>query len=180
MIKYPYLPEEKVIKFVPKNNKFIQEAKKMADKYTGCSWWPTGAVVVMNGKIIGRGSNPAGKLVVPCPRWEQQCPTGTGYNLCNEVCKRVGLSHSEINAVEDALKRHKDIKGADLYLFGHWWCCKDCWDTMIKAGIENVYLLKNADKIFDTKPRKDLQAKFSREKKIGKIHTLKDIVWKMK
>jgi hypothetical protein len=36
----------------------------------------------------------------------------------------------------------------DLYLWGHWWCCKLCWDKMIEVGIKNVYLMEGVDKLF--------------------------------
>lgn len=177
MIKYPYIAPGRVIKFVPISNKWMQEAKKMADSETRCSWWPTGAVVVKNGKIIGRGSNP-GEITIPCPRWVKKCPTGTGYELCNNVCKRIGYGHSEVTSIEDAEKNHQDTRGADFYLYGHWWCCEPCWNKMINAGIKNVYLLKNAHKIFTHEKRSNLMAELARKKKNGQKIGLQDIIWK--
>ena len=42
-----------------------------------------------------------------------------------------------------------NTKGADLYLWGHWWCCESCWNVMISAGIRNVYLLENSEILFN-------------------------------
>ncbi len=53
--------------------------------------------------------------------------------------------HAEARAVKNAgVKAH----GGDLYLWGHWWCCKPCWDAMISAGIKNVYLYTESQKLF--------------------------------
>ncbi|MBU0614216.1 hypothetical protein KJ766_02960, partial [Patescibacteria group bacterium] len=41
-----------------------------------------------------------------------------------------------------------DPSGADLYMYGHWWCCKPCWDAMIEAGIRDVYVCSDAHKRF--------------------------------
>lgn len=175
--KIPYIAPDREIKYVPLKNRWMLEAKKMADEQTGCVWWPTGAVIVKNEKIIGYGSNPA-ELVVPCPRWVNKCPTGEGYNLCNDVCKRIGYGHSEYAAIENAKENNNDAYGADLYLYGHWWCCKKCWDAMIAAGIKNVYLLKNAENIFTREKRIKLQEKLLEKQKQGKICTSEDIIWK--
>jgi deoxycytidylate deaminase len=56
--------------------------------------------------------------------------------------------HAEPRAVRDARKNCSDINDADLYLWGHWWCCKPCWDAMIGAGIKNVYLLDESIALF--------------------------------
>ncbi|MFA6306343.1 MAG: deaminase [Patescibacteria group bacterium] len=139
-IKYPYLPEGKVIQFVAEDNQFMIEAKKMAET-TGCSKQPTGAVIVKNGIIIGRGCN-AGKKIEVCPRVLNGSKTGEDYHYCKEVCLQTG--HSEVTSTNNAKANGQDSKDADLYLYGHWWCCKNCWDTIIKARIKNVYLVKNS------------------------------------
>lgn len=137
-ISYPYLPEGKEIKLISEDNPFMIEAKKMWET-SGCTNHPTGAVVVLNGKVIGKGTN-AGKRVDICPRADY--PTGEGYHFCKEVCQQVG--HSEATAVKNAKDNGYNPEGADLYLYGHWWCCKNCWDIMIEAKIRNVYLANNA------------------------------------
>lgn len=175
MIEYPYIAPGRTIKFVSLNNPFMIEARKMADNFSGCSWWPTGSVVVKEGRVIGRATNPSA-IVVPCPRWQKKCPTGTGYDLCNSVCGRIGYGHSEYAATEDANNNGYDINGADLYLFGHWWCCKKCWDKMIEFGINNVYLLENANKIFAPEARSALMDKLSKE---NRVFTIDEIRWKL-
>ena len=143
IIEYPYLPEGRSILYVGEDNNYMQSAKELWT-IGGCAKQPTAAVVVKDGKIIGHGTN-AGIKVKECPRWGS--PTGTNYGPCKDVCKQEG--HAEAIAVKDAIKNGFDTQGADLYLYGHWWCCQDCWRVMIKAGIKNVYLLENSENIFN-------------------------------
>lgn len=144
---YPYLPKNRKILYVSPNNKFIKEATRLLTE-SGCIKQPTAAVVVKNGKIIGRGAN-AGKRVDVCPRVIHDCPTGTGYEYCKEVCNQEG--HAEVMAIRDALKKTNDPKGASLYLDGHWWLCKPCWDEIIKVGISRVYLRKDSMELYKNK-----------------------------
>lgn len=145
---YPYIPEGKEIKYVSAENKFMSHAKEMWRK-SGCTKHPTGAVVVKNDEIIGYGCN-AGKKVEICPRVLNGSKTGEDYHFCKEVCKTEG--HSEVTSIKDAQKTDHAAKDADLYLYGHWWCCKNCWDTMIAVGIKNVFLLENATELFNLSP----------------------------
>lgn len=142
-IKYPYLPEGRDILYVGINNDFMAEARDLC-RASGCIKQPTGAVAVKNGKIIGRGSN-AGKLVTECPRWGSS--TGQNYGPCKDVCKQEG--HAEAMAVKDMIKNAPDYKGADIYLYGHWWCCEKCWDAMIRADVKDVYLLDKSWEMFN-------------------------------
>ena len=143
-MEYPYLPVGKKILYVSPENKFMLEATKLLQS-SGCRKQPTVAVIVKGGKIIGRGSN-AGKLVDICPRVVKNCPTGTGYELCKEVCEQVG--HAEVMAIRDALSCGEDLRGASLYLDGHWWVCKPCWDEILKAGISRVYVRRDSVKLY--------------------------------
>ena len=149
-IPYPYLPEGRTIKYTTLSNPWMQAAKQMCDQYGACSWWPTGAVLIKNNLIIGRGAN-SGTFYPVCPRVEKKCPSGTGYELCQDICKQD--AHAEITCPNDAVAAGNDTTNADIYLFGHWWCCKPCWDHMIKHGIRDVYLLENAYQIFTSKKR---------------------------
>lgn len=144
MIKYPYMAPGKKIKYATLSNNWMKEAQKMAEK-SGCTKQATGAVIVKDGKIIGEGTN-AGRKVKICPRVVKKYPTGEGYHLCKQVCHQVG--HSEVTSTLNAEKKGYNTKDADLYLYGHWWCCKPCWDKMISAKIKDVYLLKNSEKLF--------------------------------
>jgi len=165
MKKYPYIPEGKSISFVSGNNKFILEAKKVAKMSSTDRLQPTGAVVVRKNtdgtefEIIGRGANhsPLGKSKLYnklhqkglCVRKIFKIPSGHGYWMCPGCV--TNKNHAEGTAVRDAIKKFglKKVTGSDLYLWGHWYCCKVCWDTMIKAGISNVYVLENASVLFD-------------------------------
>ena len=73
----------------------------------------------------------------------------------------------------------RNPSGADLYLFGHWWCCETCWNYMIKHKIKNVYLLNNAHNIFNRDKRYKLMDKIEKKFKKGETIKLKDIVWKL-
>lgn len=148
--KLPYLPEGKEIKYVPIDNQYIFAAAEACRELTGCYYWPTGAVVVNAGEIIGIGAN-SGELQQDCPRLEHNCATGEGYHFCKEVCQQ--HDHAEVSAIKYALKKGFDPNGADLYLFGHWWCCQNCWNFMIQHGIKDVYLLQGADGIFTKENR---------------------------
>ncbi len=139
-IDYPYLPQGREIKFVSGENIFINEARKICQK-EGCTAHPTGAVLVKNKKIIGKGSN-AAKKVKTCPRVLKKSKTGQHYYLCRKVCFQEG--HAEAMAIKSAKEKKEEIRGADLYLYGHWWCCKGCWDKIIKEKIKDVYLIEDA------------------------------------
>ncbi len=152
---YPYLPEGKIIEYVKENNLFMVEAKLMRNNYSSDSNHPTGAVVVLNGKIVGRFANQStikNKKILDlhrnglCVRKILRIPSGKAYWLCPGCASF--RNHAESGAVKDALLRQKSIIGADIYLFGHWWCCKPCWDSMVKVGIAHVYLVEGATELF--------------------------------
>lgn len=142
-ISYPYLPKGRGILQVAESNKYMAAAKEYALKVGHISH-PTGSVIVKNDKIIARGANIDNKKGY-CPRVIAGRGTGKGYDLC-PACHSSG--HSEISAVKDGQELGNDINGADLYLYGHWWCCESCWNAMIKAGIKNVYVMKGAQDRF--------------------------------
>ena len=148
-IQYPYLPENRTIFYVSGDDAYMAEAKKYAQKYRGNLEQPAAALIVKNNKIIGIGSignNPA--HLTGCKRVALNMPTGEGYELCEGCDPKF---HSEARAVADALSKKENISGADLYLWGHWWCCKNCWEAMIAAGIRNVCLLEDSEILFNKK-----------------------------
>lgn len=140
-IEFPYLPDGREIEYVADSNEFMQAAQALAKEST-CTKQKTGAVIVRDGKIIAQGSNTRGNEVEGCPRDVEGYTTGTGYELCKSECKQAG--HAEVTAVEDGEKRGVDMKDADLYMAGHWWCCKPCWQAMTRAGIKHVYLAESS------------------------------------
>ena len=145
-IPYPYMPEGRTILYVSMDNSFMQDAKKTAQEYSLDKNYPNASVIVKDGMIIARGAN--GSTYHDehgCERRRQNIPTGQGYELC-EGCHP--KNHGEPSALHDAKDTGCGPTGADLYLWGHWWCCEPCWNMMIDAGINNVYLLENAHEIF--------------------------------
>lgn len=154
-INYPYLPEGRIIEYVPANDPFMAEATKVRNELSTELNHPTGAVIVLNGQVIGRAANQSSlknkKLIKLhkdglCVRKMLKIKTGQKYWLC-PGCAQF-RHHAEVRSIRDALSRNKSIQGADLYLYGHWWCCKPCWDKMIAAGIGHVYLVENATELF--------------------------------
>lgn len=155
---YPYLPDGRIIRYVPVSDPFMREAEHIRNTLSTDLNHATGAVVVLNGSVIGRGANQSAlknrRLLEMhknglCVRRILKVPSGHGYWLC-PGCSSF-RHHAETRAVKDALSRtapHGTIVGADLYLYGHWWCCKPCWDIMISAGIRDVYLVNTADNLF--------------------------------
>ncbi len=146
-VKYPFIPEGRTIHYVPLDNEFIQAAKEHARQFSLDKVMPTASVVVKEGKIIGMAANGSDyheKNI--CERVKQNIPTGQGYELC-EGCH--WKNHSETKAVQDAKKKGFDTVGADLYLWGHWWCCSDCWDAMLFAGIHQVFLPEKSEILYN-------------------------------
>ena len=146
-IKYPYLPEGRSILYVSGDNEYMAMAREYAKKYKSNLTQPGGAVVVKSDEVLGIGSIGNNEAhIAGCIRVKMNMPTGQGYELC-EGCSP--MFHSEPSAIRDANKNGKDTNGADLYLWGHWWCCQDCWNSMIEAGIKNVYLLEGSEELFN-------------------------------
>lgn len=150
---YPYLPEGREILLVDLENKFMQAAKKVRDTKSTDLSFSTGAVVVLDGEVVGEGANQS-LLRTPfllnihkkwaCVRKWFSVPSGKKYWMCPGCA--ASKDHAETRA---SLNAGEKTKGADLYLYGHWWCCKSCWDAMIKTGIKNVYLLEGGKELFD-------------------------------
>jgi deoxycytidylate deaminase len=145
--QYPYLPGGREILYVPVDNQYILVAKVHAKEHSLDKVMPGAAVIVRNGVVIGMGANGSEyHQTNECERVKQGMPSGQGYELC-EGCHP--KNHSEPSAIRDAQEKGHSIEGADLYLWGHWWCCEPCWFAMIAAGIKNVYLLEGSEILFD-------------------------------
>jgi deoxycytidylate deaminase len=142
MEKTPYLPLGWDILYVSLGNKFMIEARRSAEVLSTDLGHPTGAVVVKDGTIIGRGANNSlFHKKIGCVRKGLRkilpVPSGKGYWLCYGCSPKF---HAEQQALLDAKKNGHDAGGADLYLWGHWWCCESCWEKMIDAKIARVFL----------------------------------------
>ena len=92
---------------------------------------PYGAVVVMDGKIVGEGLNESAKKFDP-------------------------TSHGEVEAIRDACRNLKtlDLTGCDLYTSAE--PCSMCVSTMLIAGIRRMYYgasIAQSDRVFPRPPR---------------------------
>ena len=148
-IEFPYLPEGGRISYVDTADPYIRAAFEVARDESLDPKMPVGSVIVKDGKIIGRGANGSTwHETNGCERKRLGIPTGQGYDLC-EGCSPA--NHSETKAIADALQKLEadDLRGAEMYLWGHWWCCQDCWKVMQGAGINEVYLLQGSEVDFN-------------------------------
>ncbi len=151
-IKYPYLPEGRQIKYVDEHNKFIILAKETASRSKDQST-PTGSVSVVGIVEIAMASNKppiSNKNLVKlhkkyCIRRIFKIPSGQKYWMCPGCAG--SENHAEYRVAQEMIQ--KGIRDFDLYLWGHWWCCKPCWDKMIEAGVKDVYLLENSEILFN-------------------------------
>lgn len=146
-IKYPYMPEDGVILYVPISDPHMAAAREFARANSLDKTMPNASLLIRDGVEIGSGANGSRfHLMNECERIRLKCPTGTGYDLCEGCHPR---NHGEPKAIEDALFRGNPTAGADLYLWGHWWCCEPCWDAMRAAGVTRVFLLERSEILFN-------------------------------
>jgi dCMP deaminase len=113
---------------------YFNRAKRLTETKSTCLKIKTAAVIVKNGRIIGRGYNLCspegfnhGKPVGSCLR--MTTPTGTGYELCKGV-------HAEVLAIADS--GAKNCKGAILYLSGHFYPCWHCESLARIVGVKEI------------------------------------------
>ena len=162
-IKYPYLPEGKSIEYVDESNQYMERAKEVA-RTSNDQQQPTGAVIVCDNKIVSEASNKnplsSRKLIglhkKYCIRHLLKIPTGEKYWICPGCAsyKNHG-EHRAVVAFKRQFKKVVNIK-CDLYLWGHWWCCKPCWNEMISVGIQNIYLLDVSHIVFNLNNPKNI------------------------
>ena len=146
-IVYPFIPDGKEIQYVGADNPYMELAKGFAQRFSLDKSMPGAAVVVRDGKILGIGANGSDYHErCGCQRVRLGCRTGEGYELCEGCHPR---NHSESSALRDAHEDGYDVTGADLYLWGHFWCCQPCWEAMSRAGIKNVFLLEDSEVLFN-------------------------------
>ena len=103
-------------------DKYIDELIALADKAEQLKEIPVGAIVIKDGKIIGRGFN-------------------------NRITTTDPTGHAEINAIKEACNHLGDwrLNGCDLYITLE--PCDMCLKVAQESRIDNVYyLLKNRDK----------------------------------
>lgn len=144
---YPYIAPGRTIKYASEDNPFLQRAAELTSAMR--ARYPraviTGAVLTKENAVIGEGTNhPIHRSF--CPRTAFGFPSGEGYELCLKHCHP--QNHAERTAIQNAKEQNRETGGADIYLYGHWWLCKPCWDEIIRAGIRDVYLAENAAEKF--------------------------------
>lgn len=155
--RYPYLPEGRDFKYVPVSDPFMALCKEVTLTQSTEYNHPTGSVIVKDGKVVGTGANQAIFKNKKIQEWHKKfwcirrlfkIKTGQKYWMCPGCAQ--SHNHAEPQSIKEAHKKNgpDSTVGADMYHYGHWWCCKPCWDAMIKAGIKNVYLVDNAEELF--------------------------------
>lgn len=146
-INYPYMPSDGHVAYVPASNPYMQEAKNYAREHSLDKTMPNSSIIVLNGTVVGRGANGSDYHEKHgCERVRLGIPTGQSYELCEGCSPK---NHGEPRAIADALAHGNATQGADLYLWGHWWCCEPCWDAMQIAGIQTVYLVEDSEILFN-------------------------------
>lgn len=159
-IKYPYLPKGKTILYVPADNKFMVIAKEIAHNESTDKRFSTGAVIVRvsDNSIVVKDANKAPltseKLInlhkKYCVRKLLKIPSGQKYWLCPGCA--AGDHHAEYRASKKLIKQgYNKTDQYDLYLWGHWWACADCWGKMLEIPIRNVYVMENSEILFNEK-----------------------------
>jgi len=121
---------------------FMEIAKTCASR-SSCIRAQVGAAVVgQDKKIKATGYNGTPSKVPSCIelgfcyRIKNNIPSGTRYETCRSI-------HAEQNAIIQAGQDR--CAGADMYIYGHNFICVLCKRFILQAGIENVYLQKDAD-----------------------------------
>lgn len=146
-IRYPYLPEGRRFTYVPADDPAMSMAREHARTHSLDKVMPAAVVLVKDGEVIGIGANGSDYHEThPCRRIELGCRSGEGYDLC-EGCHP--KNHAEPTAIADARARGNATAGATAYMWGHWWCCRDCWEAMEAAGIAGVCLLEGSEILFN-------------------------------
>lgn len=142
-LSYPYLPPGRTIEYVPEDNQFMARAREIWNSHDRYCKQPTTTVVVKDGIIIAEGKNGGENPPTVCQRKVLGCKTGEGYKLCPGCDPK---NHAEPSALNRLTQN--EAHGADLYLYGHWWCCEPCWKVMINSDINKVYLVEGATEKF--------------------------------
>ena len=158
-IIYPEpLPEGRQIKYVPIDHPYMLLARAYALEHSLDDAVKTGSVIFKYGILLGRGANGSDyHKTHKCRRVELGIPTGQRYEECDGCHPK---NHSEPWAINDAFTKGHDPNGADLYLWGHWWCCTPCWNAIISAGIKNVYLVEGSEKLFNKESSENILGKW--------------------
>jgi deoxycytidylate deaminase len=148
-IAYPFIPPGREFKYVPAGNLYMQQAELYARAHSLDLKQKVACLIVKDRWVVGAGANGSTYHETHgCERKRLNCKSGESYDLC-EGCHP--KNHAEPSAIRMALSAgNKDqLRGADVYMWGHWWCCEPCWGAMSDAGIRDVYLLEGSERLFN-------------------------------
>jgi deoxycytidylate deaminase len=144
---YPYIPEGRQYLRVPATDPIMRLAIRYARDFSKDPVMPTGAVIAKDRNPIACGANGSDfHRINGCARQIAGSKTGEDYHLC-EGCQPI--NHSESRALCAAQQISYDFANSDLYLWGHFGCCHSCWKIIEEAGIKNIYLLPDAEMLFN-------------------------------
>jgi deoxycytidylate deaminase len=146
--------------FVPANNHFMGKAKDAALELSKTLVFPIGIVAVKDGVIVGRAGNGNGyheehendsghrkgcvRRFLSEEREGRGLPKfkgGEGFELCPGCSTDY---HAEANLIRSVVDKNS-LKGAEVYMYGHFWCCEACWEKMKEAQIAKVNLCGDVD-----------------------------------
>mgnify|MGYP001611427183 CR=1 FL=1 len=153
-IKRSYLPKGTNVFYVGLDNEFMAKAREKA-RFSNDQQQPVGAILVCNGQVIDSDYN-EGALSHPwlvkmhqkfCIRHFLGIPTGKYYWICPGCSD--GKSHPEYKTCTRLLEKGIPGRPLDLYNWGHWAICPVCFLAMEKIKLDNLYLLKDCEKLFN-------------------------------
>jgi len=147
-IVYPYIPEGRVHKYVGIDNKWMALARQYAQEHSLEPRMPNCSVLVRGDAFLAFGANGSSYHTTNgCDRARSGSAQNEAYESC-EGCHP--KNHGEPKAIAAARELgHTDLRGADVYMWGHWFCCQPCWDLMLAEGINDVYLLEGSERLFN-------------------------------
>ena len=122
-----------------KKEYIIKEALKSAKGHHPCIKQSVYAMIEIGEHKIFGTNKMLNDEIKECPRDLQGYVSGTGYHLCEDICKQD--SHAEVDAIKNAQKLGVDLNGAKLTLLGHTYCCDNCKAEMTKVDITEIEIL---------------------------------------
>ncbi len=153
-----YYKSEELYTYIAESHPMMQAAKQAALDHSLTPTFPIGIVIVKDGEIITTSANGNGyhekNITSPkhrggCKRryiskeqekvGEPKLKGGEGFELCPGCNPDY---HAEARAIDETEDKTQ-LNGSELYMYGHWWCCKDCWEKMNAVGISKVYAVKD-------------------------------------
>jgi len=126
------------------NITLIKKALKTEENAALCLRKQIGAIIVKNGKIIGKGHNGNSANIPPCSvigcaKNYFKYRDGQRNELCTGIC-------AEQRAMIDALKKGNDLKGSELY--STYSPCISCSRYAVEFGIKKIYYQKEYNDTF--------------------------------